>query len=194
MEFLNFPIVALGAALVCLIGVTIYAHHAARQPALARRTAGGGARPGLRHARALAGGRAVPRSRTQAHGRGIRRGARIVRPHLRRRHRVRAGDRRSRGRRPCAAKRSRSSKRCGRRRPRRRSTPRRIRSRACIPARVTWRCASRAWWSTAACITSSFPSNALPHRASCRTPSKCPRSTKTPLPSAWRARPARGRR
>ena len=35
MEFINFPIVALGAALVCLIGVTHLCHHAARQSALA---------------------------------------------------------------------------------------------------------------------------------------------------------------
>ena len=35
MEFINFPIVALGAALICLIGVTIYAITQRARPALA---------------------------------------------------------------------------------------------------------------------------------------------------------------
>ena len=54
--------------------------------------------------------------------------------------------------------------------------------------------ASRAWWSTAASITSSFPSSASPRRAWCRSPSKCRRSTKTRSRNGSRAKPARVRR
>ena len=91
MEFLNFPIVALGAALICLIGVTIYA--ITQRGSLRSRD------EQLVVARAQAyamlelspGRRVVPRSRTQAHGRSLVGRAGVVRPHLRRRHRVRAG-------------------------------------------------------------------------------------------------------
>ena len=44
------------------------------------------------------------------------------------------------------------------------------------------------------CITSSCRSSASPLRASCRTPSKCRCSTRIRSPSAWPARPALARR
>ena len=194
MEFLNFPIVALGTALICLIGVTIYAitqrgSLRSRDEQLVVARAQAYAMLELSQAGVLFLDRehklmgeasaAAPELLGHTCGAGtafvqviaelvdVQRAARDCRLS---RIDVEGGTLRG-GRRHAESARTR-----------------------CIPARATWPCASRAWWSTAACITSSFPSSASPRRAWCRTPSKCRRSTKTHSRNASRAKPARGRR
>ena len=194
MEFINFPIVALGAALVCLIGVTIYAitqrgSLRSRDEQLVVARAQAYAMLELSQAGVLFLDRehklmgeasaAAPELLGHTCGAGtafVQAIAELVDVKVRREavaylESLWQADADRDGRRHAESAGS-----------------------ACTPVRATSPSASRAWWSTDACITSSCRSSAFPRRASCRTPSKCRCSTRKPSPSAWRARPARVRR
>src|SRR4029079_15127824 len=110
MEFINFPIVALGAALVCLIGVAIYAITlrsslrsrdeqlvVARAQAYAMLELSQAGVLFLDREHRLMGEASAAAPEVLGHTCGAGHSSRIVRPYLRRRHRLRAGDRRSRG-------------------------------------------------------------------------------------------------
>ncbi len=135
MEFINFPIVALGAALVCLIGVSIYA--------ITQRSSLRSRDEQLVVARAqayamleLSRPASVPGSRTQAHGRSLVGRAGVVGTYLRCRHRLRAGDRGARRRQGAPRLRGLSGSAVERRSHRPWWTPRRTRWRACTPVRA----------------------------------------------------------
>ena len=92
MEYVNFPIVALGAALICLIGITIYAitqrgSLRSRDEQLVVARAQAYAMLELSQAGVLFLDR-----EHKLMGEASAGGARVVRPHLRRRHGIRAGD------------------------------------------------------------------------------------------------------